>query len=165
MPAKPYRCERPSQRSAVLGLCLLGLAFATALFGAPQAFAAEEGQYKAGHGIAAYLGFLPAEMVKGHPKMHGAPPRGPHAYHLVVALFEEASGERISVAKVTALIAAVGLAGQEKMLEPMEIAGSTTYGAFLTLPGTDRYTVSLTIDRPGAPAPVVLEFAYDHRNR
>ncbi len=166
MPAKPHRVERPSVRAAALGLYLLGSAFATVLIGSStQALAAEEGQYKAGHGIAAYLGLLPAEMVKGHPKMHGGTPRGPHAYHLVVALFEEASGERISVAKVTARIAAVGLAGQEKTLEPMEIAGSTTYGAFLTLPGTDRYTVSLTIDRPGAPAPVVLEFAYDHRNR
>lgn len=166
MPAKPYRSERPSLRAATLGLYLLGSAFATVLIGSPtQALAAEEGQYKAGHGIAAYLGLLPAEMVKGHPKMHGGAPRGPHAYHLVAALFDEASGQRISDAKVMARIAGQGMAGEEKPLEPMEIAGTATYGAFLTLPGADRYTVSLNIQRPGVRAPVVLEFLYDHRNR
>lgn len=66
---------------------------------------------------------------------------------------------------MTARIAPLGLAGEEKTLEHMEIAGTVTYGAFFTLPSVDRYTVSLNIQRPGARAPVALEFAYDHRNR
>lgn len=158
--------ESQSVRAIALVLFLSGLVFATGLTGLnPAAVAAEEGQYKTGNGIAAYLGFLPAEMVKGHPQMHGGAGRGPHAYHLVAALFDAASGERISDAKVTAHIAPLGLTGQEKTLERMEIAGTATYGAFLTLPGADLYTVSLKIQRPGARVPVVLEFAYDHRNR
>lgn len=158
------RTERSSLWITVMGRYLLSLIFAAVLIVAP-ARAAEEGQYKAGHGIAAYLGLLPAEMVKGHPKMHGGAPRGPHAYHLVVALFDEASGERISDAKVTARIAAPGMTGEEKSLEPMKIAGTATYGTFVTLPGFDRYTIALNVRSPGASKPIALEFVYDHRNR
>lgn len=158
------KIERSGLRITVAGLYLLGMMFAAAL-AVPSARAAEEGQYKVSHGIAAYLGFLPAEMVKGHPKMHGGAPRGPHAYHMVVALFDEASGERISDAKVTARIAAPGMAGEVKSLEPMEIVGTRTYGTFLTLPGADRYTIALSIQRPGLHDLIALEFVYDHRNR
>lgn len=165
MMAISRRIESLSFRAAVLGLLLMSLAFASLIGMNAAAVAAEEGQYKTGDGIAAYLGFLPAEMVKGHPSMHGGAPRGPHAYHVVAALFDASSGTRITDAKVTARIAPLGLAGQEKPLEHMEIAGTVTYGTFLTLPGVDRYTVSLDIQRPGARAPVVLEFVYDHRNR
>lgn len=165
MMAISRRIESQNLRAAALGLFLVSLAFASLIGMNTAASAAEEGQYKTGDGVAAYLGFLPAEMVKGHPSMHGGAPRGPHAYHLVAALFDAASGKRISDAKVTARIAPLGLAGEEKTLEHMEIAGTVTYGAFLTLPGADRYTVSLDIQRPGARVPVVLEFVYDHRNR
>jgi ferritin-like metal-binding protein YciE len=76
--------------------------------------------------------------------MHGRIPRGPHEYHVVAALFDTATGVRISDAAVTAQISGLGLSGSSKKLERMEIAGSTTYGAFFNLSGRDLYTVKLT---------------------
>ncbi len=52
-------------------------------------------------GVAIYLGVMPAQIVQGHPKEHpevgmhgGAPTRGDRV-HVVVALFDNATGGRI----------------------------------------------------------------------
>jgi hypothetical protein len=95
--------------------------------------------------------------------MHGRIPRGPHEYHVVAALFDTATGVRISDAAVTAQISGLGLSGSSKKLERMEIAGSTTYGAFFNLSGRDLYTVKLTIERSSSPRPLTFNFKYDHR--
>jgi hypothetical protein len=81
----------------------------------------------------------------------------------VVAIFDAASNARISDAKVTAQVSGIGLSGSSKTLETMQINQTTTYGAFFNLPGPDLYTIKLTIDRPGAAGPVVMDFKYDHR--
>lgn len=83
MMAISHRIGSQSYRATALALFLLSLAFAGLIGMNNSAVAAEEGQYKTGDGVAAYLGFLPAEMVKGDPSMHGGAPRGPHAYHLL----------------------------------------------------------------------------------
>jgi hypothetical protein len=133
------------------------------------ALAAEDASYKTADGLAVYLGVVPAELVKGHPSghaertMHGGAPKGRHEYHVVVSIFDAATGARVSDASVTAQISGVGLSGSERKLEPMEIAGTITYGGFFDLPGRDLYTVRLTIERPGTRRPVVVKFKYDHR--
>ena len=124
-----------------------------------------------GGGLIAYLGVMPAEIVKGHPSthpegtMHGGAPGGAHEYHVVVAIFDAASGTRVSDATVTAKVSGLGLSGPEKALEPMAIANTMTYGGFFELPGADLYTVKVTVKRPGSQAPVVLDFRYDHRGQ
>ena len=95
--------------------------------------------------------------------MHGRIPRGPHEYHVVATIFDAATGARVSDAAVVAQVSGLGLYGPKKKLEPMETAGTTTYGGFFDLPGRDLYTVRLAIDRPGAAQPVVVDFKYDHR--
>lgn len=137
---------------------------------APQAQAISNDTSTA-RGLTAYLGVMPAEIVKGHPSthpegaMHGGAPESAHEYHVVVAIFDAASGARVSDATVTAKISGLGLPGHEKTLEPMVIANTITYGGFFQLPGADLYTVSVTVKRPGSQAPVVLEFRYDHRRQ
>ena len=133
------------------------------------AVAAETDQSKTAGGVTVYLGVVPAEIVKGLPAggrterpMHGGIPKGPHEYHFVAAVFDAASGARVSDAVVTAEVAGLGLSGSKKRLEPMQIAGTTTYGGFFDLPGFDLYTVRLTVERSGA-SPAVLQFKYDHR--
>ena len=122
-------------------------------------------------GLTAYLGVMPAEIVKGHPSshpegtMHGGTPIGAHEYHVVVAIFDAGSGARISDARETAKVSGLGLSGPEKALEPMAIANTITYGGFFELPGADLYTVSVTVRRPGAQARVILDFRYDHRSQ
>ena len=149
--------------AAVLAAILLGAA-------ALQAQPASDGVATAG-GLTAYLGVMPAEIVKGHPSshpegaMHDGAPKGAHEYHVVIAIFDAVSGARVSDATVTAKISGLGLSGPEKPLEPMVIADTITYGGFFELPGADLYTVRATIKRSGSQAPVVLDFKYDHRSR
>ena len=125
--------------------------------------AAEESRYKSAGGLTVYLGVMPAEIVKGHPAMHGGTPRGAHQYHVIVAIFEASSGARISDAAFVAKASGLGLSGPVTTLEPMRIADTTTYGTFVNLPGTDLYTIELTVRRSGSLEPVVVEFKYDHR--
>lgn len=133
------------------------------------ATAADTDQSKTAGGVTVYLGVVPAEIVKGptaggntEQPMHGRIPKGPHEYHVVAAVFDAASGARVSDAVVTAEVSGLGLSGSKQKLEPMQIAGTTTYGGFFDLPGFDLYTVRLTVERAGA-SPVVLPFKYDHR--
>jgi hypothetical protein len=130
------------------------------------AIAAEDAPYKTAGGITAYIGFMPAELVKGpgprstEKRMHGQAPRGRHKFHLVVAIFDADSGARVTDATVSARISGLGLSGVQKALEPMKIADTITYGAFFNLT-PDIYTIRLAVQRPGAP-PATLDFKYDH---
>ncbi|MCG2665747.1 hypothetical protein ACFPFP_02235 [Bradyrhizobium sp. GCM10023182] len=150
-----------------VGALLGGLWLAGCLIGV--ATAADTDLSKTAGGVTVYLGIVPAEIVKGLPSgstterpMHGRPPKGPHEYHVVAAVFDAASGARISDAVVTAEVSGLGLSGAKKKLEPMQISGTTTYGGFFDLPGFDLYTVKLTVERTGA-SPAALQFKYDHR--
>ena len=154
-----------SRRTIVALLGALGAAVALS----SEALAAESDQSKTAGGVTVYLGVVPAEIVKGLPAsgaterpMHGGIPKGPHEYHFVAAVFDAASGARVSDAVVTAEVAGLGLSGSKKRLEPMQIAGTTTYGGFFDLPGFDLYNVKLSVQRADT-RPAVLEFKYDHR--
>lgn len=161
-------------RNGLSGWKLAGAACALsiAIHVAPgSVWAAEPGQSKTAGGVTAYLGVVPAEIVKGpgphspDRPMHGRIPRGPHEYHVVAALFDASSGARITDAAVTAQVSGLALSGTSKKLEPMQIADTTTYGAFFNLPGRDLYTVKLTVQRPGGAPPVVMRFQHDHRRQ
>ncbi len=148
---------------ALLGALSMGCGFS----GATNA--AETDLVKTAGGVTVYLGVVPAEIVKGlaaggHTErpMHGGVPRGPHEYHLVAAVFDAANGARISDAAVTAQVSGLGLSGGRMKLEPMQISGTTTYGGFVNLPGSDLYTVKMTVERTGV-SPAVMQFRYDHR--
>ena len=142
-----------------------------ALMSRDAAMAAETDESKTAGGLTVYLGVVPAEIVKG-PPTHVLLSKGPHEYdimsksphdyQIVAAIFDAASGERVSHVIVTAEVFGLGLSGSKKQLEPMQIAGTTTYGGFFDLPGSDLYTVKLTVERSGTNA-AVLQFKYDHR--
>jgi hypothetical protein len=135
------------------------------------AMAAETDESKTAGGLTVYLGVVPAEIVKG-PPTHVLLSKGPHEYdimsksphdyQIVAAIFDAASGERVSHVIVTAEVFGLGLSGSKKQLEPMQIAGTAAYGGFFDLPGSDLYTVKLTVERSGTN-PAVLQFKYDHR--
>ena len=133
------------------------------------AMAANSGEVKTNGGLMVYLGIVPAEIVKGPPShsaerpMHRRIPRGPHEYHVVAAIFDATTRARVSDASVSARISGVGLSGERKNLEPMQLSGTTTYGAFFSLPGRDLYTIRLAIMRAGVTQPVIIDFRYDHR--
>lgn len=134
--------------------------------------AAQDAQSKVEQGLVAYLGILPAALVKGHDPehsestMHGGSTSGQHEYHILVAVFEESTGLRVSNADVFATIAGLGhVGGMRVQLEPMKIADTTTYGNFVTFPGADLYTITVLVRRSEASHPVAFEFSYDHLAR
>ena len=142
-------------------LCALLLILAAQL-----SFAAAGGQYKTVAGMSVYVGVLPAEMLLGHPKghhereMHGGVPGGASRHHVVVALFETASGRRIANAKVKVGVSSIGMATSWAQTEPMSINGMTTYGAYVTLPRPGPYKIRVEIKRPETGKAVEVEFDY-----
>jgi hypothetical protein len=139
--------------------------------------------YQTADGLVAYIGIVPAEVVKEeHPAMHGGAPTRSNEYHFVVAIFDAGSGERVTDATVSAIVFGPGntvVYGQRHLspwgtrplsetlprtpLEPMAIAQTVTYGGFFVLPELAKYTFQLTIARPGKTRPTVMNFAHDHR--
>jgi hypothetical protein len=125
-------------------------------------------RYKIADGMGIYLGVMPTDLIADHPlehtegAMHGRVPLGEHHHHVLVALFEIKTGERITDAEVKANVREVGLAGQVKKLEPMTIAGALTYGNYLELRYRARYLISIHVLRPGSPRVIETKFEYDH---
>jgi hypothetical protein len=136
--------------------------------GSPSASTAADPLYRTAQGIAVYIGLMPAAIVKGYPgaraeaAMHGGPPSGRHEYHLVVAVFDAATGQRISDAAVKARISEPGSGSSELALEPMNVVNTITYGGYVALPSAARYVIRIDVKQPQA-ASVALDFSYDHQ--
>jgi hypothetical protein len=127
--------------------------------GAPENFQVVDG-------VAIYLGVIPAQIVLGHPKerpeatMHGGVPAKGHHVHVVVALFDNATGLRIEDAQVTGNVMQIGLASEQKDLEPMRIADTITYGNYFNMPENNIYHIDVQIRRPDVPDVVEAQFTY-----
>ncbi len=143
------------------------LVLATSLLGLSSPARAQlvlDEESKTVDGLLIYIGLLPAEMLKEQTQaltqkqMHGGVPGGKREYHFVVAIFHSETGVRVTDAKVKAQFSPDGLAGQHKNLEPMEIAGATTYGEFFDLPTADRYVIKLEVKRGKTEKSVVIDF-------
>ena len=116
--------------------------------------------------VTIYLGVIPAEIVRGHPKehdesvMHGSPPKGSGYRHIVVALFDAKTNERIKDAKVTARVEQLGLTAEHKDLEAMLIAGTISYGNFFRMPGEGVYQIRVIVKRRHLQP---IEAAFEYR--
>ena len=154
-----------SQFKTLLSVAVLSIATLMA----SSAFAADSAKHKVVHGVAIYLGVLPAEMILGHPKphteaeMHGGVPAGQHQYHVTVSLFDAASGKRIGGAKVNARVYEINRAGTQKKLEPMLIADTISYGNYFNMPSSSNpYRIRVLIELPGIAGVIETEFEYQH---
>ncbi len=150
--------------------CLLRSLLAAFLFLFAAAAAADDSSlHKVVHGVSIYLGVFPAEMILGQPRpraeaeMHGGVPAGQHRYHVTVALFNNATGRRITDAKVKANVSEIGLSGVQKQLESMLIAGTVSYGNYFAMPASDNsYRIQVRIELPGVADAIEAEFDYQH---
>ena len=111
-------------------------------------------RYKVVDGIGIYLGVVPTDLIMKHPMehteraMHGGVPLGKHHHHVMVALFESKTGDR--------------LAGHTKELEPMTIAGTVTYGNYFDLGVSGVYRILVRVRSPGLAHIIEAEFEYKH---
>jgi len=136
-----------------------------------QSFAADgaaQDNYQLVDGVAIYLGVVPAQIVRGHPMghaeagMHGGMPAGRNSNHVVVALFDAASGKRIEDAQVTASVNELALGPDWKSLEPMRIADTITYGNYFNMPDAVAYRIHLRIRLPGQEQAIKATFTHEH---
>lgn len=121
-------------------------------------------------GMTAYFGVVPSELLgfhaPEHPEsaMHGSPKKSD--FHLVVALYDDASGARIEDAVlVEAVIRGESHRASRRIrLEPMPIENSVTYGGYAALTPIDRYHVSIEIQRPVSDRKTKMKFLFDGRD-
>ncbi|WP_041558962.1 MULTISPECIES: hypothetical protein [Novosphingobium] len=136
----------------------------------PTPAAANAGYTKTVGNVLIYLGIIPAEIVRGlhssgHTErtMHGGTPKGSDEYHVTIALFDAKTGERISRADVRARVAEIGMYGEEKELQPMEIAGTETFGNYFPMQGDGPFRIYVTIRLPGRSEAISTRFEHWHR--
>ena len=105
-------------------------------------------------GVEVFLGIVPAKLVRDHApahperQMHSGPPAGEN--HVMVALFDAKSGQRITDAAVHATITGPKGFRVEKPLEPMTIAGAASFGNYFEMLGAGPYRIGLRIRVAGA---------------
>lgn len=105
-------------------------------------------------GIAVYLGIMPAEMSRAHAERyprHQATeiPAGKNVYHVMLAIFDHATGARVTDADVVATVAPLGLAGARKRLDATTVAGAVTYCNYFAMSAGENYVIRARIRRPG----------------
>jgi hypothetical protein len=84
-------------------------------------------------GITLYWGLVPAAVVADKhalAELHGGPPKGGgQVHHLVVALYDSATGRRIEDAVVRAQLSETGIVDEPtKYLLPMKVNDQASYG-------------------------------------
>jgi hypothetical protein len=157
----------PTFAGRTLALIALGLVVTVPLTGCRRP--PESGQSQVVEGLRFEYGLAPAAVVGAHPgdhpeaTMHGGVSGQANRYHVVLALFNAASGARVGDAEVTMGLSGPGHPGVGgPTLEPMIIEGQASYGGYVVLPKASRYDLAFYVRRPGVhPAHVKAQFALD----
>ncbi len=147
--------------------------FAIALFGtllvcslvvfSPATSAGHLGQIQTVDGVAIYLGVVPAAVLRqhlGNYPVHEVSkiPSGKCDHQVMLALFDDPGGERITNAVVTVRIAALALAGPTKPLDPMVVAGTLTDCNYFRIWPSDTTVIPAEIRRPDATRMIQARF-------
>lgn len=117
-------------------------------------------------GLVFHYGLVPSEMVLSLPqsreeqRMHPGDARKGRS-HLVLAIFDAASGERVAKAEVMVHITLLGGPSTTKALEPMDVAGKASFGAFVPVGAPGIYKIRFEVKRPGVAGTESAEF--EHR--
>lgn len=152
------RCQRQ--------VCLLFATWVALLLAPAFAAQAPPGLRQAAGNVAFEYGLMPAAALAGHladhveSKMHGGP-QGRTGSHLVVALFDKATGDRIVDAVVSVSITPLGASSVSKNLEPMTVDGLASYGGYVSLARPGVYRIRFEARRPGVAGVAWAEF--EHR--
>ena len=129
------------------------------------AWAMDTDQRQVVDGLLVYLGVLPSEMIRGHPRehpeseMHGGYPDD-DSHHIIVAIFDEGSGKRITAADVSARVIGIDAAGPERRLDAMAIEGKRTFGGYFRMAGTGPYQIEIRIRLPEMSTPAKADFEW-----
>ena len=137
-----------------LTIALFGVLFACALVLFSSATSADHlGQTQTVNGLDVYLGVVSAEALRQRPDSYpyheqAKLPSGKNVYHVMLALFDKISGERITDAVVEARVAPLAFGGPTRPLEPTLVAGALTYCNYFRISPSDTYVIQAEIRRP-----------------
>ena len=142
------------------------LAVTIALVSSPAA-AEHEPSHRTVGSYSIYAGVVSAGVMAfrqdhGELRMHGGVPAGLDQHHLLVGLFEQKSGARVTDAEIS--VRFTGPRGtEEKELLHVPLGGEIAYGNFFRMRPDERYRIDLNIRRAGAAGTVEAAFEYRHR--
>ena len=156
-------------RLSLMGACIaLGAAFLCLV---PQsALGAHMVVSGKADGTRVYIGFMHskklvygAKLAPGLYGSHGANPIpvGKHKYHMVVTVFDTASGNRVTDAKLKARIALLAFGAAFVDLPGTKVAGKAGYCGFFDMPPHDLYVIELRIKRPDRAGEIKMRFEHE----
>jgi hypothetical protein len=119
--------------------------------------------HKIAGGLSVHLGVVPAAMAApAHPADISW---RRDDQHVMVAVFEAATGSRVQDAKVEAHVAPLALAGETRPLNPRVFADALTYCNRFTMSDEGIYRIAISVSRPGTARPVQMTFVHHHEYR
>jgi hypothetical protein len=122
-------------------------------------------------GMELFFGFVPAEILRGHPKeheeqsMHGGIPRGKDTHHLIVSVFDAKTRARVIDAAITGSVTEVGMATENRKLEAMSFGNAVSYGSYFSMPNQGPYEIVVNVRRVGESVTATAHFQYWHPSR
>lgn len=152
-------------------VAIVGIAFWLML--ANVSWAAGNQQYQLVNGLAVYIGVLPAAMTtrylpgRSPSEVHGGAPSWGEQFHVIVAIFDNTSGTRVTDAEVSAAVVNASVPGERVSgppgkLQPMQLADGTAYGNYFNMPGPIPYRIEVEIRRRGIREAAKATFDYKH---
>jgi hypothetical protein len=136
------------------------------------AYAGEASRSVTAHGLTVHYGIVPASKAANSDRTAASDVGAvnPDTYHLTVAIFDSATGRRLSDATVLASVKGPRRNDTrfhskpvEKRLDPVKIGNAVTYGNDFEMPWSGIYHVDLTVTQKDQPKPTSIRFNYDHR--
>jgi hypothetical protein len=91
----------------------------------------------------------------------GAIPLGRHKYHMVVAVFDTASGKPITGAELRSRIAPLAFGASLVDLPGTKVAGAPGYCGFFDMPPHDLYIIDRRIKRPDRAGQIKMRFEHE----
>jgi hypothetical protein len=138
--------------SSILVVCFIAL---------PVAMASDSERHQQVNGMDVYFGVIPSQLAADdHPDMHGINAPARHVYHVLVALFDRKTGNRIKDAQVIANVSDSALTEESKSLDVMHTNGIISYGNFFRMSVPGRYNIRVEIQHPGADGIAAANFVY-----
>ena len=165
----PASYRRAMARARMQWTCILApLIVLGLMFGTARAAGINPDQPIRVDGIELFFGFVPAEILRGHPRehdeqtMHGGVPSGRGVHHLIISVFDAKTRTRITDAAVTGSVTEVGMATQNRKLEAMAFGGAMSYGNYFAMPNQGPYEIVVNVRRPSDGKTATARFQYWH---
>jgi len=134
------------------------------LFSTPFiAAAADSSRHQRSNDVDIYLAVIPAEITQQDSAMQASFKQHETRYHVIVALFDAASGKRITNARVHATVSMLGEhVKQDKNLDPMLIMDVASYGNYFVMSEPGKYRLRFKLEMPTRKYDTTADFQFDN---